>query len=40
MSIECVKIGTATLYHGDCMEAMAAMPDNAYSLAIVDLFLA
>lgn len=36
MSIECVKIGTATLYNCDCMEAMAAMPDNAYSLAVVD----
>ena len=36
MSIECVKIGTATLHLGDCMEAMAAMPDNAFELAIVD----
>lgn len=24
------------LYHGDCMEAMKDMPDNAYDLAIVD----
>lgn len=24
------------LYHGDCMKAMADMPDNAYNLAIVD----
>ena len=24
------------LHHGDCMEAMAKMPDNAYDLAIVD----
>jgi len=24
------------LYHGDCLEAMKQMPDNAYDLAIVD----
>ena len=24
------------LYHGDCLEAMKEMPDNAYDLAIVD----
>ena len=24
------------LYHGDCLEAMKSMPDNAYDLAIVD----
>lgn len=34
--MECVKIQTATLYRGDCLEAMKAMPDKAYSLAIVD----
>lgn len=29
-------IGTSTLYNGDCLEAMRQMPDNAFSLAIVD----
>src|SRR3990167_989542 len=24
------------IYHGDCMEAMAVMPDKAFELAIVD----
>jgi site-specific DNA-methyltransferase (adenine-specific) len=27
---------TINLYHGDCMEAMRAMKDKAYDLAIVD----
>jgi site-specific DNA-methyltransferase (adenine-specific) len=27
---------TVNLYHGNCMEAMASMPDNSYDLAIVD----
>ena len=27
---------TINLHHGDCMEAMSQMPDNAYDLAIVD----
>lgn len=31
-----VIIGTATLYNSDCLEAMKAMPDNAFDLAIVD----
>lgn len=31
-----VVIGGATLYRGDCLEAMRKMPDNAFSLAIVD----
>jgi site-specific DNA-methyltransferase (adenine-specific) len=31
-----VVIGNATLYHGCCLEAMREMPDNAFSLAIVD----
>ena len=31
-----VIIGGATLYCGDCMEAMREMPDNAFDLAIVD----
>jgi site-specific DNA-methyltransferase (adenine-specific) len=34
--MEKVVIGNATLYHGDCMEAMREMPDDAFSLAIVD----
>jgi DNA modification methylase len=34
--MECVKIGGATLYRGDSLEAMRKMPDNAFSLAIVD----
>lgn len=28
--------GKITLHHGDCLSAMAKMPDNAYDLAIVD----
>ena len=31
-----IKIGQATLYHGDCMELMRNTPDNYYELAIVD----
>lgn len=31
-----VTIGTATLYHGDCMELMATLVDKAFDLAIVD----
>ena len=31
-----VIIGTATLYNMDCMEYMAALPDHAFDLAIVD----
>jgi site-specific DNA-methyltransferase (adenine-specific) len=34
--IEVVKIGNATLYHGDCMDYMAGLPDKAFELAIVD----
>lgn len=34
--MECVKIGDATLYRGDCLEAMRKMPDNDFELAIVD----
>ena len=34
--MEPVIIGSATLYHGDSLAAMREMPDNAYSLAIVD----
>ena len=34
--MECVKLGAATLYHGDCLEAMRGMPDKAFDLAIVD----
>jgi site-specific DNA-methyltransferase (adenine-specific) len=34
--MECVQIGTAKLYRGDCLEAMRLMPDNAFDLAIVD----
>lgn len=34
--MECIKIGTATLYHGDSLAAMREMPNNAYSLALVD----
>lgn len=34
--MEKVVIGSATLYRGNCMEAMAEMPDNAFSLAICD----
>lgn len=30
------KIGSATLIHGDCMEYLRSLPDNAYDLAIVD----
>ena len=29
-------IGDATLYLGDCMDAMREMPDKAFDLAIVD----
>jgi len=31
-----ITIGNATLYHGDCMEYMATLPDKAFELAIVD----
>lgn len=31
-----VTIGTATLYHGDCMELMATLADKTFDLAIVD----
>ena len=31
-----VIIGKATLIHGDCMDFMRALPDKAFSLAIVD----
>jgi DNA modification methylase len=34
--MERVEIGNATLYCGDCLEAMMEMPDNAFDLAIVD----
>lgn len=34
--MEKVTIGGATLYRGDCLEAMREMPDNAFDLAIVD----
>lgn len=34
--MEKVEIGSATLWHGDCLEAMREMPDNAFDLAIVD----
>lgn len=34
--MECVTIGAASLYLGDCLEAMRAMPDKAFDLAIVD----
>lgn len=34
--MEKVVIGGATLYRGDCLKAMRQMPDNAFSLAIVD----
>lgn len=33
---EPVTIGGATLYHTDCMEYMAKLPDKAFDLAIVD----
>jgi site-specific DNA-methyltransferase (adenine-specific) len=33
---EVVKIGDATLYHGDCMDYMAGLPDKIFELAIVD----
>ena len=33
---EIVKIGDATLYHGDCMDYMRGLPDKAFDLAIVD----
>lgn len=33
---EPVVIGDATLYLGDCMDVMRAMPDKAFALAIVD----
>lgn len=31
-----IVIGTATLYHGDCMELMATLADKDFDLAIVD----
>jgi DNA modification methylase len=34
--METVIIGSATLYNSCCLEAMKAMPDNAFELAIVD----
>lgn len=34
--MEAVTIGTANLFRGDCMEALREMPDNAFSLAVVD----
>jgi len=30
------QIGDAIMVHGDCMEYMASLPDNAFELAIVD----
>jgi site-specific DNA-methyltransferase (adenine-specific) len=35
-AMEEVTIGDATLYLGDCMDAMRSMPDGAFDLAIVD----
>lgn len=37
--MEAVTIGSATLYNSCSLEAMRAMPDNAYELAIVDFSL-
>lgn len=34
--IKKVTIGDATLYQGDCMDFLRAVPDGAYDLAIVD----
>lgn len=34
--MECVEIGAARLYRGDCLEAMRQMSDKAFDLAIVD----
>lgn len=34
--IQKVGLGTATLYHADCMEMMRQVPDNFYSLCICD----
>lgn len=31
-----VQLGTATLYHGDCMDLMDTLADKAFDLAIVD----
>lgn len=31
-----IKIGTATLIHGDCEEFMSALPDKCFDLAVVD----
>ena len=30
------KIGNITLIHGDCMEYLRSLPDNAFDLAVVD----
>jgi site-specific DNA-methyltransferase (adenine-specific) len=34
--VQKVVIGDATLYQGDCMEFLKAVPDGAYDVAIVD----
>ena len=33
---EKVTIGNCELWHGDCMDYMAGLPDKAFDLAIVD----
>lgn len=34
--MEPVRVGTASLFFGDCMDYMRALPDNAFDLAITD----
>jgi len=36
MPLEADELSNVQIIHGDCMEAMAKMPDKAYELAIVD----
>lgn len=36
MAMKQIKIGTATLIHGDCEEFMKDLPDKSFDLAVVD----
>lgn len=36
MAMKQIKIGTATLIHGDCEEFMKDLPDKCFDLAVVD----